>query len=271
MKINKIFFKAMTDLSRQLKRKFGVVDSILDIGCGIRPFGWVKSKSIVCVEPFDDYRKRLTSSFSPEKLITIKASLESVCDIVNPSEFSMVTLIDVIEHLPKDIGETALKSLIRNGAKTILVFTPDGFMPQHAHKFDAWGFSSGNQQEHLSGWSAEDFLALGFNDFWCIENLHSDGNKKWHGMLAIYEQKNIYKHKYGFWDPAEQPNDPPKNVKTLIVFGRHNRYSGTVSGTHADINFACKIYIPSFGFMPNSIRKIYKKIINLILSMLCYL
>lgn len=265
---NKFYVETLDELSSKLRKKFGRVETILDIGCGIRPFAWVRSNSIVCVEPFDVYRKSLISSFGLERLVAIKANLESVTSIIDPSQFSLVTLIDVIEHLSKESGENALRSLIEKGARNILVFTPNGFMPQHAHGPDAWGFLSGSQQEHLSGWDVSDFLSLGFNEFWYVKNLHILDGKTWDGLLAIYSKKEIFKSKFYFWDPQEELNEDPVSCETLIVFGRHNRYSGTVLGVSKNISYRRKIYLPSLSFLPKPLNSSYKTFLQMLIKFL---
>jgi hypothetical protein len=264
MQIKKIHLENLRELSKRLQKKYGKVNSVLDIGCGIRPFGWLRSKIIVCIEPFDDYRKNLVESFGSESLFAIKGDLQTLEDTIDSSQFSIVSIIDVIEHLPKPDGELALKKIIDGGARNILVFTPDGFMPQHSDQKDAWGFDSGSQQEHLSGWIAEDFMRLGFQEFWYVKNLHVSEGKAWHGMLAIYSKKDKFTSKYGFWDPSEKIGAPPKNIKNLVVFGRHNRYSGTVVGTHSHANIGRKIYIPSLQFLPRPVSFAYKRLAALI-------
>lgn len=262
--INKVI--NIEELSKSLSRAYGSFDSILDIGCGIRPFSWVDSKHITCVEPFDPYRNILISTFGNESLVALKGDFLSVTEIVDAQQFDAVTLIDVIEHLPKNDGYEGIRKIIESGVKLFFVFTPDGFMPQHAEEIDAWGLNSGSQQEHLSGWTVEDFDGLGFTDYWIVDSLHVENGKSWNGLLAVYDIREVGTGRgIGFWDPSEFPNSPPENKDSVLVFGRHNRFSGSVVGTHQN-RIDVKYYIPSLSFAPKQFRAVYKLAIKTILK-----
>jgi len=264
---NITYFDNLPSFIHSLRRKYGVVDTILDIGCGIRPFGWIKSKQILCVEPFDPYRKVLTSTYGKDGLLAIKTDLLNLTSVVSPSDFNIVSLIDVIEHLPKDVGITSLKKILDEKPKAFLVFTPQGFMPQHAEAEDAWGFNSETQQEHLSGWDIEDFENLGFQEFMIVKDLHCENGKNWNGLLAIYSDKPQHKNNWAIWDPALDPNSPDVSATHIIVIGRHNRFSGSVVGTHLS-QFERKIYLPSLSFLPEILRTFYLKLLNIIVTLL---
>lgn len=255
------------ELTSQLQSQFGSQESLLDIGCGIRPFHWLKCDQITCIEPFDPYREILISTYGMESLVALKGDFISVTEIVDIRQFSAVTLIDVIEHLPKNTGLEGLQKIIDSGVELFFVFTPNGFMPQHTEGIDAWGLSSGSQQDHLSGWTIEDFSKLGFKDFWLVDSLHHEDGKTWDGLLAILDRRPIRKSGLAVWDPEEAPNTPPDECGTVIVLGRHNRNSGTVKGTHRK-SFDRKVYIPALSFAPPLIRKIYKFFVSSIISIL---
>lgn len=75
-----------------------------------------------------------------------------------PKHFDAVVALDVLEHLRKPEGLKLLTDMERLARKRVVVFTTNGFVPQPAH--------SGNPfQEHVSGWSVEEFQALGFVTF----------------------------------------------------------------------------------------------------------
>jgi hypothetical protein len=254
------------ELINILNKKYGKQRKVLDIGCGIRPFSWLDSEIIVCIEPFDQYRAILSASFSNEGLVALKGDLASAADITNPADYDLVTLIDVIEHLPKQDGITALKRLIDTNAELIMVFTPDGFMPQHTEEEDAWGLKSGTQQAHLSGWDRADFDALGFNEYIFVKDLHVEDMGKWNGLLAIRDVRDNNLTKIDLWDPDLYPNSPPEKSDRVVVFGRHNRFSGTVVGTHQQ-RIKNKYYVPSLRFLPSSLMKSYKLVLSKIIRL----
>lgn len=70
--------------------------------------------------------------------------------------FDLVTLIDLIEHLPKRQGFELLEKCEQLSSKYIIVNTPNGFLeqgPEFGNKF----------QRHLSGWFPHDFEGLGYS------------------------------------------------------------------------------------------------------------
>lgn len=88
------------------------------------------------------------------------------CPVWNES-FDIVTCLDTLEHLPKEEGEKWLDHFEKVANKLIIIFTPNGFLPQGPEqdpKFD-------ELEKHHSGWEVEDFLKRGYcvwrtpNDF----------------------------------------------------------------------------------------------------------
>jgi hypothetical protein len=62
--------------------------------------------------------------------------------------------LDVLEHLSKEDGYAMLHAMERIASKKVLIFTPNGFLPQES--------TDGDMQAHLSGWDAAEMRALGF-------------------------------------------------------------------------------------------------------------
>lgn len=125
-------------------------DSVLDIGAGLRPMAWYTPAQHMCIEPHRPYAESLW-----------KAGYNAICDhalhslrFLTPGVYDSIFLLDVIEHLERDAGEQLLKAVHRLMAKQIVIFTPDGFMPQ---EHDAWGMGGEFWQTHRSGWVQEDF------------------------------------------------------------------------------------------------------------------
>ena len=62
--------------------------------------------------------------------------------------------LDLIEHLPKDDGWQLLDDLEHCATQRVVIFTPNGFLPQHGHD---------DLQEHLSGWTPDEMRRRGYN------------------------------------------------------------------------------------------------------------
>jgi len=68
--------------------------------------------------------------------------------------FDACIALDLIEHLTKDDGHQLLKDMEKVASKRVVIFTPNGFVPQQSQ--------GGDLQEHLSGWEAGEMRALGY-------------------------------------------------------------------------------------------------------------
>jgi hypothetical protein len=130
-------------------------DTVLDIGCGIRPQTVVAPRAHVCCEPFAQYVDVIRTR---RDLIVVQASWAEAVDAFPPESFDTVLLVDVIEHLDRQTGENLLPRTLALARNQVAVFTPIGDMPQlHPDGKDAWGLDGGMWQEHRSGWTPSDF------------------------------------------------------------------------------------------------------------------
>lgn len=149
-------------------------DVALDVGCGIVPMNYFRPKLHIMVEPWDEYSNILRKRHSDDKSVLIlKLGALEALGALHDKAVDSIFLLDVIEHLEKDVGLKVISELERVAARQVVLFTPLGFMPQHveAGQPDAWGLSGGEMQEHKSGWLPEDF-GDGW-DFHICETYHS--------------------------------------------------------------------------------------------------
>jgi SAM-dependent methyltransferase len=86
--------------------------------------------------------------------------------------FDCVMSIDVIEHLTKEGGLELLRALERIARKRVVIFTPNGFLPQPATPDNP-------HQEHISGWTADEMRALGYDVF---------GINGWRPLRGMYAE-----------------------------------------------------------------------------------
>ncbi len=178
--------------ARQFMREASVV---LDIGCGIRPQRFVVPDVAICVEPhreYIDYLKR--NAGSANILIIPLGALEALTALPDRSVDS-IFMIDVIEHMPKNLGKLVIDECLRVARGQIVVFTPLGFMPQvvHAGEADGWGLGGGDYQDHKSGWYPEDFSGweiIGCKNLHGVDHKGFEINPPYGGFYAI---KNLPK------------------------------------------------------------------------------
>lgn len=135
-------------------------DVVLDIGCGIVPMNYFRPKFHIMVEPWHEYSDVLWQRHREDKSVLILSlgALECLSSL-KPNSVDSIFLLDVIEHLEKDVGQKVLIEIERVCRRQAVIFTPLGFMPQHMEdgENDAWGLSGVEMQEHKSGWLPEDF------------------------------------------------------------------------------------------------------------------
>lgn len=155
--------------ARQLIRPASVV---LDIGCGIRPQRFVVPDVAICVEPYQEYIDYLKRNVESANILIIPLGALAALKALPDRSVDSVFMIDVIEHMPKNVGVQVVDECLRVARGQIIIFTPLGFMPQsvHAGEVDGWGLSGGEYQDHKSGWSPEDFPEW---DIVACKNLHS--------------------------------------------------------------------------------------------------
>lgn len=123
---------------------------LFDVGAGVRPCLVPCGKRII-IEPHWEYVEVLKENGYEVWQGTAAERLPEV-----PPE-ATVLILDVIEHMTRLEGEAILKLL--NRFKRVVLYTPDGFMPQEpkGDEKDPWGYNGWEWQRHRSGWTAKDF------------------------------------------------------------------------------------------------------------------
>lgn len=131
----------------------------LDLGCGAEPY-LGECYTIESVTGVDGSYKSCSSARRADKYVS---TVQAVLPDLPFSERSVdaVTLLQVVEHLPKDVASKLIIDAERVARRKIIITTPNGFVAQEA--FDENPF-----QEHLSGWSIEDFRERGYT-VWGME------------------------------------------------------------------------------------------------------
>ena len=153
------------------------VSSVLDIGCGIRPQQYIVPSFLICVEPHLEYVEILKRNLKDVNAIIIPLDAKTVLSALPSRSIDSVFLIDVIEHMPKDVGAGVIRECERVARQQVVLFTPLGFMPQEIHAGDAdgWNLHGGDWQDHKSGWHPDDFPGW---DIVACKHLHFSNFKR---------------------------------------------------------------------------------------------
>lgn len=156
MTVNVVTHKDVLDAINEL-----LIDSysVLDVGCGV----CTTLKELCCPLKIgvDAHRPYLENVKYGEPFIRLNFTAERLSELFLPKSLDSVTLIDVIEHLEKEVGLDVLRQVEEIAAKKVIVFTPRGFF--ELKEFDHYGLGGESYQRHRSGWEIEDFQKLGYN------------------------------------------------------------------------------------------------------------
>lgn len=122
--------------------RFRPADTLMDIGCGNRPQTVIRvRKRHYAIDPMVTPDRP-----EPSPVVRLKGDWKDALQRARENPPDCLTLMDVIEHLPKEEGRALLREteLLVN---RIIVFTPLGFLAQE----------DGEWNTHRSGWQPEDF------------------------------------------------------------------------------------------------------------------
>lgn len=136
-----------------LKKELRDCESVLDLGCGpSSPLQYCKNiKYSAGVEAFKPYLEE-----SKKRKIHTEYIEKKVEEVDFPqNSFDAVILIEVLEHLPENIGYAMLEKADKWAKKKVIVSTPNGFLAQRERDGNPF-------QKHLSGWDKKKMEKLGF-------------------------------------------------------------------------------------------------------------
>ncbi|MBU4242294.1 MAG: SAM-dependent methyltransferase, partial [Nanoarchaeota archaeon] len=71
------------------------------------------------------------------------------------NSFDCVLASDLIEHLTKEEGNKLIKMMEKIAKKRVIIFTPNGFLPQGEFNKNPW-------QVHKTGWTVEEMQKKGY-------------------------------------------------------------------------------------------------------------
>ena len=153
--LKKLFHELFPNYLRAFRKALKGMDTLLDVGCGANsPVQYLSPKPhVVGLDAFmPSIEKSKAKGIHHEYLNMNFSELE---DDIEPNSFDCVLANDVIEHLEKEDGIKFIETLEKIAKKRVIIFTPNGFVPQQPFEGNPW-------QRHLSGWSVEEMRARGY-------------------------------------------------------------------------------------------------------------
>ncbi|MBM4148906.1 MAG: class I SAM-dependent methyltransferase [Lentisphaerae bacterium] len=147
-------FTSARNIVVELRRALEGCEEILDVGCGkSSPLRFVECRHLVGMDAFQPDLDRARAGGTHDEFVF--GDGREAGRLFGAGQFDACVALDFIEHLTREDGLKLLKSLERIARRRVVVFTPNGFLPQKP-------VVSGDFQEHLSGWTVGDMEALGY-------------------------------------------------------------------------------------------------------------
>jgi len=181
----------MINVSKELVKPCNI---LVDIGCGLRPYIYEKSKIHVCIEPYEEYINIAKSAYKDYNMVFIKKDALSGLKLFPDNSVDTVIMLDFIEHVEKEEGFEILKEADRIARKQIVVFTPLGFVSNDSGEKDNWGLDGVVFQEHKSGWYPEDFgedWEINISKDFYPQKKPNPDNVDFYGCIWAVKNKNV--------------------------------------------------------------------------------
>jgi len=137
----------------EMRKQLAGCRTCLDIGCG--PASPVRFLDFDTTVGIDGHEPTLALARANRTHTEFQ-----LCDVTtidtrfSKGQFECCVALDVIEHLSKEDGIALIGAMQKIASKKILLFTPNGYLPQQSH--------DGDLQAHLSGWEPEEMRRVGF-------------------------------------------------------------------------------------------------------------
>jgi hypothetical protein len=129
-------------------------ETILDVGCGrSSPLRFLQRGHLVGVDAFSRDLNEAKARGTHDEFVL--SDVRELPTRLGDRRFDACVALDVIEHLGKEEGLALLRSLEALASRRVVVFTPNGFLPQTSRE-------DGDYQQHLSGWTPREMRGLGY-------------------------------------------------------------------------------------------------------------
>lgn len=129
-------------------------ESVLDVGCGTSSLArQIGIKYTAGIEGYRPAFEKAAQLKTHDHLVF--GDVRNLLAYFQPGQFDACMALDVIEHLPKPDGIKLLEAMEKIARRTVVIFTPNGFLPQRRLAPD-------DLEEHLSGWEVAEMKLRGY-------------------------------------------------------------------------------------------------------------
>jgi len=155
-----------------LRRYVNETDKVIELGAGVSSHIRIIYKDID-ITAIDNHNASITKAIEKNIYTNyIEGDVLKLNDILEANSYDVVVAFDLIEHLDKNQGEQLIQLMKNVARKRIIIYTPNGFLPQPAYDNNLF-------QEHISGWSYNEMRNKGFKIFGI------NGLKQLSGMYSL--------------------------------------------------------------------------------------
>lgn len=169
----------MNWLGQIVRREIEPHWTVLDLGCGNLETTGRLGIFHLAVDGFAPYLHAIKDS-GP----TMQGQLPGVASRFVEKSYDVVLLLDVLEHIHDWHHQELIEQAERIARKKILVYSPDGWMPQEA--WDAWGMGHNLLQAHVSEVHAKTFEDRGYAiSYHTSKNHHGTEGKTFLGIKNV--------------------------------------------------------------------------------------
>lgn len=158
----------------ELQKALRGCQTVLDLGCGCNsPAKFLADCHLVGLDGYQPDLDKARAAGTHDEYFS--GDVRAADQIFPGRKFDACIAMDVIEHLTKEDGWRMLKVMEQLATKRVVIFTPNGFIPQFCQE--------GDLQQHLSGWEIEEMRAAGY------EVLGMHGPKGLRGEMAMLKYR----------------------------------------------------------------------------------
>lgn len=181
-------------------------ESMLDIGCGFNPALKQVTRNIERSIGIDTFQPSIDKAKAAQTHSDfILADVLTYLGTIPDGSYEIVTALDLIEHLDKEKGYWLIEQMERIASKKVIIFTPNGFVPQRPYDNNPW-------QEHKSGWKWDEMKSRGYRVF------GFGGYKSWRGeRFALKYKPRVFWKYLSFYSQMIAHRNPSMAYSILCI------------------------------------------------------
>ena len=127
-------------LMREIRFVLQGCQTVLDVGCGnCSPLRFLSELHIAGLDGYPPALEEARRNCNHNEYIL--GDVKGITQLFPGRRFDACIALDVIEHLPKENGWNMVLDMERLASKLVIIFTPNGFLPERAE--------DGDLQQHL--------------------------------------------------------------------------------------------------------------------------